>query len=117
MKLRSPQGTRVGVPDHMVARYLARGWVPVGGEVEATPPPSATPAEPDPAPPPTPPDEAPPGVMTLNRGLVPDGTAKDVIDWVGDDRDRARAALEAEQGKGDDARTTLVARLSKLAGQ
>ncbi len=117
MKLRSPAGTRVGVPDHMVARYLARGWVPVGGEVEATSPPPATPAEPDPVPTPTPPDEAPPGVITLNRGLVPTGTAKDVIDWVSDDRDRAKAALEVEQGKGDDARTTLVARLSKLAGQ
>lgn len=108
----------------MVDRYVARGWVPVGGEREATPVP---PTPPDPGPQPSrtdpassdgfPPDEAPPGVMTLDRGSVPDGSARDVIDWVGDDRDRARAALDVEQAKGDDARTTLVAKLTKLAGR
>lgn len=117
MRLRNAAGTRVGVPDHMVARYLARGWVPVGGEVEAAPPPPATPAEPEPAAAPTPPDEVPPGVVTLAGMSVPDGTAKDVVDWVGDDRDRAKAALQVERAKGDDARTTLVARLSKIAQQ
>lgn len=115
MRLRNAAGTRISVPEHMAARYVARGWVPVGGEREATPvPPTSPPVEPSE---PTPPDEAPPGVMTLARGSVPDGSAKDVIDWVGDDRDRARAALDAEQAKGDDARTTLVAKLTKLAGR
>lgn len=112
MRMRNVAGTVVSVPEHMAGRYVARGWEPVGERVRATAPPPATPTDP---PADIPPDEAPPGVMTLNRGLVPDGSAKDVIDWVGDDRDRARAALEAEQGKGDDARTTLVAKLTKLA--
>lgn len=45
---------------------------------------------------------------------VPDGTVAEVADWVGDDRDRARAALDGEQAKGDGARSTLVAALEKL---
>lgn len=47
---------------------------------------------------------------------VPDGTAKDVLDWVGDDKERAAMALDLEQAKGDNARSTLVASLTKLAG-
>lgn len=45
---------------------------------------------------------------------VPDGTVAQVLEWVGDDRDRAQAALDAEQGKGDSSRATLVAALTKL---
>jgi hypothetical protein len=104
MRLRNAAGTRVTVPDHMVARYLARGWVNAGG---GTPPPAPTPHTPPPP---------PPGVFTLTGG-APDGTAKDVLDWVGDNPDRALAALAAENAKGDDARSTLVARLTKLADQ
>lgn len=44
---------------------------------------------------------------------VPDGTAKDVLDWVGDDPDRARQALDAEQGR-EKPRSTLVATLTRL---
>lgn len=106
MRLFNPAtGSRLSVPDHMVVRYLGKGWVQAAG--------FAAPAEPGPVVL----DVAPPGVVTLARGSVPDGSAKDVIDWVGDDRDRARAALDAEQAKGDDARTTLVAKLTKLAGR
>jgi hypothetical protein len=53
---------------------------------------------------------------------VPDGSARQVTDWVnrGEDadevRDRAAMALAAERGKGDDARSTLVAALEKLVG-
>ncbi|MEV0993426.1 hypothetical protein [Nonomuraea sp. NPDC050202] len=46
---------------------------------------------------------------------VPDGTVDDVLGWVGDDPDRARAALEAEEAR-DKPRSTLVARLREKAG-
>jgi hypothetical protein len=130
MKLRSPQGTRIAVPPTLADRYLARGWVPVGGgddgEQQPTPAAEQKPAEPvrgtpeNPATPDPPAeDDTPVGVVTTMSlgGGVPDGTAKDVLDWVGDDRQRAGQALEVEQGKGDDARSTLVARLTKLAGK
>lgn len=45
-----------------------------------------------------------------------DGTAADVLAWVGDDPERAAEALEAEQAK-DKPRTTLVKQLEKLAEQ
>lgn len=48
-------------------------------------------------------------------GEVPDGPAKDVLAWVGDDSDRAVAALEAEEAR-DQPRTTLVAALEKVIG-
>lgn len=47
---------------------------------------------------------------------VPDGTAVDVLGWVGDDSVRAAQALEAEQ-KRDKPRSTLAANLQKLAGK
>lgn len=110
-------GTRMSVPDHMAARYLGKGWVQAGGITAAFNPPAPAGESTPGGRALTTPDEAPSGVVTLNRGLVPDGSAKDVIDWVGEDRDRARAALDAEQARGDDARTTLVAKLAKLAGR
>lgn len=48
-------------------------------------------------------------------GEVPAGPAKDVLAWVGDDSDRAVAALEAEEQR-DSPRTTLVAALEKVIG-
>lgn len=45
---------------------------------------------------------------------VPDGTAVDVLGWVGDDPARAALALLAEQ-KREKPRTTLVANLEKVA--
>ena len=44
---------------------------------------------------------------------LPDGTSKEVLDWVGDDTDRASAALEREQAD-PQPRKTLVAALKKL---
>lgn len=44
-----------------------------------------------------------------------DGTAADVLAWVGEDPDRADEALAAEQAK-DKPRSTLVKQLEKLAG-
>jgi hypothetical protein len=46
---------------------------------------------------------------------VPDGTIAEVLDWVGDDSDRAVAALEAEEAR-DQPRSTLVAALEKVVG-
>jgi hypothetical protein len=43
-----------------------------------------------------------------------DGTAADVLAWVGEDPDRAEEALAAEQAK-DRPRSTLVKQLEKLA--
>lgn len=45
---------------------------------------------------------------------VPDGKVAEVLAWVGDDKDRAAKALEAEQAKGDKARTTLTGPLEEL---
>lgn len=118
MKLFNPDtGTRMSVPDRMVGRYLGKGWVQADGGSYAGD--RYLPPQPVSSPPagPAGPDEVPPGVLTLSSGQVPDGTAKDVVDWVGDDQQRARQALAVEQSKGDEARTTLVARLTKIAGQ
>jgi hypothetical protein len=41
-------------------------------------------------------------------------TVEEVLIDVGDDRDKAAAALAAEQAKGDSARSTLVQRLEAL---
>jgi hypothetical protein len=44
---------------------------------------------------------------------VPVGTIKEVINWVGDDVDRAKAAVAAEE-KAENPRPTLFARLEKV---
>lgn len=49
---------------------------------------------------------------TSDDSEVPDGTTQDVLDWVGDDSDRAQQALDAEQAR-DTPRTTLVAELER----
>jgi hypothetical protein len=46
---------------------------------------------------------------------VPAGGAKEILGWVGDDPDRARRALDAEQAR-DKPRSTLVSTLTKVAG-
>lgn len=46
---------------------------------------------------------------------VPDGTVKEVKDWVGSDPEKAREALELEESRGEDARSTLVAYLEAIA--
>jgi hypothetical protein len=48
-------------------------------------------------------------------GDVPQGNAEEVLAWVGDDPDRARQALDAEQAR-DKPRTGVAAKLTKLAG-
>lgn len=44
---------------------------------------------------------------------VPDGTTEEVIAWVGDDKDRAKRALDKENA-GDNPRVTLVEPLEKV---
>lgn len=44
---------------------------------------------------------------------VPDGPAAEVLEWVGDDKDRAKAALEAEEA--DQQRVGLTKKLKELA--
>lgn len=55
-----------------------------------------------------------PGVDTDGDG-VPEGSAQQILAWVGDNRDRAAQALAAEEQR-DKPRTTLVAALEKVAG-
>jgi hypothetical protein len=43
---------------------------------------------------------------------VPDGSTADVLEWVGDDQDKARRAIEAEQGK-EKPRTGLLRELNE----
>lgn len=50
-----------------------------------------------------------------DANAVPDGAVSAVLAWVGDDKDKAAKALEAEQAKGERARSTIVATLEKLA--
>lgn len=76
-------------------------WRPVPGAPAEDPPESAPEAE------------GSPGADSGDQ--VPDGPAKDVLAWVGDDSDRAVAALEAEEAR-DQPRTTLVAALEKVVG-
>ena len=51
----------------------------------------------------------------VDPDAVPEGTIAAVLAWVDSDAVRARRALEAEQRKGDKARTTLVIDLTKIA--
>lgn len=46
---------------------------------------------------------------------VPDGTVADVLEWVGDDTDRAVDALAVEQSA-EHPRSTLIASLSDIIG-
>ena len=73
----------------------ARAWRPAGDEPEDL---NEDPAEPE------------------VEELADDATAAEVLEWVGDNPDRAAEALEAEQAK-DKPRSTLVKQLQKLTEQ
>lgn len=51
--------------------------------------------------------------VDLDGDGVPDGTANQVMQWVGEDKERALQALLAEKGRGNEARSSLIARLEK----
>ena len=56
------------------------------------------------------PEEAPAPKAALD---VPEGSIKEVLTWVGDDAEKAKAALEAEE-KGEN-RKTLVTKLKEIS--
>lgn len=55
--------------------------------------------------------------LELNEAstVVATSTIPEVLAWVGDDTQRARSALEAEEALGEGARPSLVKRLGKVA--
>ena len=58
--------------------------------------------------------QAPAQNQVQDSNEVPDGTAKEVTDWVGDDAERAQRALDAENAQGEDARSTLIEDLERV---
>lgn len=60
-------------------------------------------------------EETPVEIPDVISGDVPDGTISDVLEWVGDDIDRAVDALTVEQAA-DNPRSTLIASLSDIIG-
>jgi hypothetical protein len=60
------------------------------------------------------PDEAPESVEEETEAQgVPEGPAAEVLEWVGDDKDRAKEALEAEES--GQKRVGLTKKLKELA--
>lgn len=86
------------VPVHAVAHESNEDWAPVktqdGSVLEDG-------------------EESGPAV-DLDGDGVPDGTANQIMDWVGEDPARAAAALAAEEAKGDAARSSLITKLARL---
>jgi hypothetical protein len=73
-----------------------------------------TEADPEPEPEPEAPPEAPEVPDPGGDEPPVDGTIDDLMAWVNDDRERAAAALTAEQAK-DKPRSTVVKRLTAMA--
>lgn len=87
------------VDPEFLTRHLERDWIEKVDEPVAEP--VAKPVKPEtPAPDPD---------------KVPDGTADEVLTWVGDNKERAESALTAEQA--GQKRKTLIDQLKKRAGQ
>lgn len=61
-------------------------------------------------------DVSGPAASAVGGPGAADGTVAEILARVGDDPALAREALDAERAKGDDARSTLVAALEKVAG-
>lgn len=81
------------VLDGDVAQYLLTTGAPV--EQLDAPEPSSDPEE-------------------LGDELNIDGKIEDILAWVGEDADRALEAHDAEEAKGDKARSTLLAKLAEI---
>jgi hypothetical protein len=98
------------LPDDARLRgLLAAGLVELVGRREPTPVPTPV------RPPQMPQESAEIARVDVDQGdpSVPQGTVRELLDWVGDDVDRASAALDAELAA-TVARSTLVARLLAL---
>lgn len=90
--------------DGELARYLVEIGEPVDivdGELPAPPAPVLATEEPD---------TSPPTELLAERAPV-DGTIDDLMTWIDGDKDRAAAALAAEQAK-DSPRRTVIKRLT-----
>lgn len=74
-----------------------------------------TEADPEPAPEPEKPQDPVEPVTPDGDEPPVDGTIDALMAWVGDDKERAARALEAEQAK-DKPRSTVVKRLAAMAG-
>lgn len=61
-------------------------------------------------------DDEPVEPGPVDADQVPTGNADHVLEWVGDDRDRARRALEVEEAKTAGKRGTLITKLTRLVG-
>lgn len=59
-------------------------------------------------------DVAPVDEPEPEQDVMPDGPIPAVLAWVGDDLDRAQAALDVEEAKGDAARKGIVEPLTTL---
>lgn len=61
--------------------------------------------------------DGPEDVETPDTGddsnVVPEGTVKEVLEWVGEDKDRAQAALDAENAT-DEPRKSLIKELGEV---
>lgn len=92
--------TESRIDSESLKRHVDRGWVEEVDEPAAEPTPEPkTPEKP-----------------ASNPDKVPDGTADEVKAWVGDDAEKAKLALAAEQ-KIPSPRKTLVDHLAKVASQ
>jgi len=56
---------------------------------------------------------APENATSASENTVPDGPAAEVLEWVGEDKDRAKQALEAEEA--GQQRVGLTKKLKELA--
>ena len=61
---------------------------------------------------PQPEQKLPAAEPTVETVQVPEGSVKEVLRWVGDDADKAKAAIDAEK-KGDN-RSTLISKLEAI---
>ena len=48
---------------------------------------------------------------------APSGTVKEILDWVGDDKERASLALKAETSEGGAKRSTLIDKLEEVVSE
>lgn len=123
--------TTSGARAHLQSRFMRRRGVrPATAEEEAawrgqTPavPETVAASEPAPVEPPAVQEPAPVDggedtdpVDEEDTEPVPDGTATDILGWVGDNPDRAERALGAEAER-DKPRTTLITKLEALTGK
>jgi len=99
-----PEGASISAS---ITEQVASGVVE-GGAIKGEEPPAPPVAPPAPSELAEPPPEQ-------SAGAPPEGTVQEVMDWVGDDRVRAQAALDAERVGQD--RTTLVSQLEALLAQ